>query len=703
MKSNISEQLKSVKFGILFGVPAAIINIFMLIPLYGHISLHLGQALVILCLKLKGASASIMAALIASIALAISAENIYFVPLLLLEIISLIYLKRRGFSLFISDFFYWLVIGVPAAFLIIYFTTNIPIEYTLLASLKQLLNGVLYTLLASLIFILLPYKIIASTLKGNLPKMSDHIFHLLSISVVMPSLIIALILTARASNTYENQVVNNLSLGATEISEHLNRYLSTHVSIVDYLAANHNNNNDQSQSLVSAHSRFSGFVTMAVINKNGLITQASPAHLFNNARSSSDLPLSVADRAYFKVPKENKANYVSNAFMGRVFGSDPIVAISSPILDNGEFKGIVEGSLNLPKFSFFDTHLSLNNEPSYIVVTDANSKVVYSSSDLPFKMLQEFIPKSTYDRYSNSLSITKINGKEYFFRKQLSNYGWSIYVMAKPSVITNIFMSNLLILTVAMILVCALFLFIAKRFAKQITEPLLELTKVFSGENTIIKYPFSTVETQSIAENLNQSKALMDAFNRQLEHKVETKTAELTSLNKVLIKLAREDTLTHLYNRRFFDEQAETIIKLNARNKRAFSVAIIDIDDFKRINDEYGHPIGDKLLVDFSMQIKSRFNRSSDLCARYGGDEFVVLLCSGNNEDQLSQLNALVSDMADLSLQSNNDIVKTTISIGAITVNKNFTLRLLDLLKHADEMLYQSKTDGKNRMSSTSL
>jgi diguanylate cyclase len=168
---------------------------------------------------------------------------------------------------------------------------------------------------------------------------------------------------------------------------------------------------------------------------------------------------------------------------------------------------------------------------------------------------------------------------------------------------------------------------------------------------------------------------------------------QLNEKNEKLQIMATTDMLTKLYNRHMFTELFNKFLSKIKRDKGdSLVLAIIDIDNFKSINDTYGHNIGDEVLVSISNQLSSTL-RSSDLCARWGGEEFVILL---NNTDIEQGFNT-IDKLRELISISNHAIVsKVTISIGITKILNSDTLK--DSVKRADDALYQSKQKGKNKV-----
>lgn len=167
----------------------------------------------------------------------------------------------------------------------------------------------------------------------------------------------------------------------------------------------------------------------------------------------------------------------------------------------------------------------------------------------------------------------------------------------------------------------------------------------------------------------------------------------LETKNKMLTVLATIDDLTQLYNRRFFWELARKEENRYIRYKRDYSVIILDIDDFKMINDTYGHDIGDTVLKEISKSVKSNI-RKSDILARFGGEEFIILL----PETEKNGAKAVAEKIR----QSINDKQFTYFKLH-ITVSLGVSSRteandLEETIKVADNRLYKAKNSGKNKV-----
>jgi diguanylate cyclase (GGDEF)-like protein len=161
------------------------------------------------------------------------------------------------------------------------------------------------------------------------------------------------------------------------------------------------------------------------------------------------------------------------------------------------------------------------------------------------------------------------------------------------------------------------------------------------------------------------------------------------------------DPLTNLNNRNYLWAKSDIFISLAQRYKEPISCFIVDFDNFKTINDQYGHLVGDKVLKDVSQIIKGKV-RVSDIIVRFGGDEILFLLFKMNKKNALKMAEKIRETVEKLDIVIEKSIaVKTTISIGVYTLclKEQKKLQTLDeIINEADKLLYVAKKNGKNRV-----
>ena len=171
---------------------------------------------------------------------------------------------------------------------------------------------------------------------------------------------------------------------------------------------------------------------------------------------------------------------------------------------------------------------------------------------------------------------------------------------------------------------------------------------------------------------------------------------------KNLEKKANEiyyDGLTKIYNRRYFDENLERIIKSSSRSDDILTLMLLDIDFFKKYNDAYGHSEGDNCLKIIAAALSGVISREGDFTARYGGEEFAVVLPHTDETGARAVADKLLESVRKLNiLHEKSDAANfVTISIGVTTVNLQNKLNAVDCIKIADKALYMSKQNGRNQ------
>jgi len=168
---------------------------------------------------------------------------------------------------------------------------------------------------------------------------------------------------------------------------------------------------------------------------------------------------------------------------------------------------------------------------------------------------------------------------------------------------------------------------------------------------------------------------------------------------------ARIDPLTNLYNRRGFFEIADSFWQGYIRNNRGFSIILLDIDHFKQVNDRLGHAAGDLVLEQISQCINNTI-RGCDIAARWGGEEFIILLPETPQELSLIQAERLRSAIAELTIPYKEEFLHITSSLGVIGTNQVPKITLPDeltldiFINKADEAMYIAKKKGRNQISS---
>lgn len=173
--------------------------------------------------------------------------------------------------------------------------------------------------------------------------------------------------------------------------------------------------------------------------------------------------------------------------------------------------------------------------------------------------------------------------------------------------------------------------------------------------------------------------------------------ARIVALQKRLQELSMTDGLTSLRNRRAFDEQLPARFEHARRYDRPLSVAVIDVDHFKTINDRFGHDTGDAILRGVA-QIIANGTRQSDYAARVGGEEFAVLLPETALFDGLQFAEKLRSSVASATIRVGDTEHRVTVSVGIANMPHSQVKDGEELYRAADQALYRAKANGRNRV-----
>lgn len=219
-----------------------------------------------------------------------------------------------------------------------------------------------------------------------------------------------------------------------------------------------------------------------------------------------------------------------------------------------------------------------------------------------------------------------------------------------------------------------------------------------------IKFPIRDGEdkifaTGVIATDITERKQIelaLEKANQELEQKVR----EISKLKEKLYKQSIRDPLTKLFNRRYLDDVLERELRNAEKDQHSLSVILIDLDNFKLINDKYGHPFGDQVLKNFSELIVSQMGHRQ-LAARLGGEEFMILLPNTKAKEayQLAEkLRVMYENMGHQNSdcqQKGNHYVYNTFSAG-IAEYPNDADNLRSLIKACDDALYSTKDAGRN-------
>ena len=248
-----------------------------------------------------------------------------------------------------------------------------------------------------------------------------------------------------------------------------------------------------------------------------------------------------------------------------------------------------------------------------------------------------------------------------------------------------------------------------------LTFHILGIDKNLSAQMRLIKSGYTPEQAYEEVSGVNheQLDTLVKSFNgvfgvlmkyneellmlkNSLEEKVKQRTRELLESNKKLEYMAMTDQLTGLANRRRMSYELEACLQKYADSKVPFTIIMFDLDNFKTINDTFGHEAGDTVLVEFSNTLK--FNlRTDDIICRIGGDEFLVICPDTDANGALKIATKIYKKINKIRIEFTNACWIGSASIGVVTVNDKIAAKD-KILKAADKSVYDAKNTGKNKV-----
>lgn len=242
---------------------------------------------------------------------------------------------------------------------------------------------------------------------------------------------------------------------------------------------------------------------------------------------------------------------------------------------------------------------------------------------------------------------------------------------------------------------------VAHKVQKWVSKPLLRLSKlsqqvVQSGNYAVRSNIVSDDEIGRLSAAFNQMLQHIESRDQMLEKQVHRRTRELRKLAEDFRYRALHDSLTGLPNRALLLEEFNRAVSHANRVGKFFGVLLLDLDNFKTINDTLGHEAGDALLRKAATIIRTTL-RGEDTVCRLGGDEFVVLLEDVESEQSLQSVGGSLHSALNRDIQLNGRPVRIGVSIGA-SIYPEHGATLEELKHHADIALYQAKAAGKNQL-----
>ncbi|HEX4949421.1 MAG TPA: response regulator [Blastocatellia bacterium] len=420
-------------------------------------------------------------------------------------------------------------------------------------------NGFLNLLIAELLLIFIPKR----KLLGALPQAEDQqplryqLWKSFVLLTAIPLLLLTMGLGQRESRRQEAEAAYHQYDVASALARDISDYLDKHEKAVIMLARTIEETQSYSadtinQLLIQHHLNYEGWITMLATDANGNMIAWTP---LLRADGQPVVQRSVSDREYFRQPQATGKSYISEVFLGRGFGSDPIVAISCPVYRAGQFVGVVEGSLDLKKFSeFTKPYTALYN--AAIIITDQQKRVIYARQDYrPLELMGASPLMKAADSQVTATSFSYIadNEERLASRAFTPRTNWQVIIHEPMSVVRGRAQEYFLIRLSWVLVAIGLAMLMSRYLSQSVTRPLERLvqavrsieTRGTPGDLGLDTWqgsgPPPPVEINVLAASLQQSyQALQESLNErerlnhqlrallaELDQKVQERTAEL--------------------------------------------------------------------------------------------------------------------------------------------------------------------------------
>jgi diguanylate cyclase (GGDEF)-like protein len=719
----MGNRLYSVLIVVVMGLAAAAINLFRL-PLFFEAEFIFGQFLVLLVAIYRGPVAGLLCAMIATAPL-VDAWGSYWATLIFgMEAIFVgIAFRFVRFNVILLVMLYWIAIGMPVSWYSISDYEHFLDSHRTAILIKQITNAIVYAHIAALLmFLPLTKKWLGVNRQSgtlSIREQSSHIISSLLITCGVAFFFYNVNQSIKVSGAEysRNHDTKHQQLKA-ELTELFSRKITAMSEYKYLLSGIWNDVEQRQQSLLDFNQRYDQFRTMVIADTDGDLLHSSPAELVKNVVAQNE-SINVADRDYFINAMNTETTYVSPAFVGRGFGKDLIVAISTGVPDPQQPNsnlGIIEGSFILTNLRRIRTMLN-NIDPSVgAILLDQNNHVVLASDALMLSPLEPIeLVKGVDTFYEHSLVNIRRGGGQtgrdvYYLAESVFPWQWKLITLQDEAKFADVIERSLIIFAVTIVLVVVISNMLAFAISHSWSyhmrrlNDLIERGDEFARElDEFENNDQLPEEIVNLYQEIKNSRQAIVKMNQELQNTVAERTEKLQLVNAKLNKMASEDALTKLDNRRVFNKKLNELWQGCQLNLSPLSMLIIDIDHFKKINDTYGHPAGDQVLTQLANHLKQFDDNSVNCLARLGGEEFCYLMANHSHQQavELAEQVRQHMEQAEFTIGCDKPI-RLTISVGVATINPTrFTAAKLYQL--ADNALYEAKHSGRNQVKEVSL
>ena len=421
-------------------------------------------------------------------------------------------------------------------------------------------------------------------------------------------------------------------------------------------------------------------------------------------------------RPFYKLAVKNKQ--VTWGHIEPYYGFPALgIDLSAPIYDKeGKLLGVTATSIALIELDKYLASLDLV-KGAYIFLAEENGDLIATSEKGKLYQTKDGVTtRSNLNSHSNQafrlasqhletgMKTLDVEGQKYLYylRPIALKYGkkWQVGVLIPSSyhesVLASYTQSTVFITLMLFLCIGG----VGSLIAWYIGKPIQRLNQVANEKDLkavqMLPNPLSGVsEINSLSRGLSSMADNLADIMQNLEEKVAERTSYLQGENEHLLENSLTDELTSLYNRRGFNQVFEQALVRAQQQEQQLTFVLCDIDHFKRINDKFGHTVGDLALVSVAMNLKKHVRSSLDIVARYGGEEFTLVFLNADIVQVMARLNSIRQSFVDHPVVNDQHI---TMSFGVVHVDEGGYISAEELVEQADKKLYQAKNTGRDKI-----
>ncbi|MFT9819711.1 diguanylate cyclase [Lysinibacillus sp. NPDC056185] len=448
-------------------------------------------------------------------------------------------------------------------------------------------------------------------------------------------------------------------------------------------------NYKKSQAFFQDFKEKTDFTDLIFVNKEGIVQFDTVTE--NN---TSGVSVDVNDRKYFQIAKKTKQPYITDILISKVT-KQPIIAFASPILNaQQQFNGVVFGAVNLDtidqllqesRVGFLGHAYIIDQEGT--MLSEFNNKKQRSSGNY---LVDKHILNAALKNKTSGLELYKDANNKWILAKSKPINGGKWFIISEIGLLEAYkpLINRFLWITICLVVGSFFMIKMMLHLSKRIEEPIQQLlTGVRKVEQGFYEYQ---IDDQQLTPYAQEFQELCASFN-EMSDKVRKDTILLKELSITC-------QLTELYNRRYLIEQGELAFQKCLEEQNHCSCIAIDIDFFKKVNDTYGHLIGDEVLKHVANTITNSVRRI-DIVTRYGGEEFVILSPNTTLESAVEIAERVRQHVEDQPYIADDFEINVTVSIGIAGYGHSENISTFyELLDKADQALYIAKESGRNQL-----